>query len=152
MSVSEAQAKQGSQYQVAPRVAGNVTDPPGDYVELDYVPLESDLRQAVHGPWGEWAECLHRHETGAGGVTADHIQMASDAKLFNDTCVTYEVLEKGDGLDFLTRCSAHLSSFIKARVSQDIMRGIANTHESVKNGLLVAVELGPLPCILRPRY
>ena len=38
-----------------------------------------------------------------------------------------------------------MSSFIKARVLQDRIRGLEDSNSSVKNGSLVAIELGPPP-------
>ena len=45
-------------------------------------------------------------------------------------------------LRFLSECSARIPSVLISRVLQDTMRVAKDTYESVKNGLVVAVELG----------
>lgn len=49
------------------RVAGDVDGPPEDYVELDKPPLETELREAVNGPWGQWAELPTKSNQGRAG-------------------------------------------------------------------------------------
>ena len=51
-------------------------------------------------------------------------------------------INKEPGLSFLAQCTPHMSSFIKARVLQDMLHGMDNANDSLMNGLAVAMELG----------
>ena len=64
MNVAKNKVKRGAKYQVSARVAGGTQDQPSDYVELYYVPLQSELREAAHGPRGGWAGILPQEEAG----------------------------------------------------------------------------------------
>ena len=73
----------------------------------------------------------------------------SNGKLFDDACVIYAKIEKEPCQKFSDKRSAHLSSFIKSSVSQDILMGLADIEESVKSDYLSRRSYDSRPSKLR---
>ena len=124
------------------RVAGAGLDPPQDYCAIDYVEPEHEPRGAINGPWREWSELLPQSDEPSRTPTADRPDSNSAEPLHVATKRLMNLISQDASLSFLEKCSPHMSSFIKARVLQDMLHGLNDTNGSVVNGLVVAMELG----------
>ena len=118
------------------RVAGTNRASPTALANLDYLESEDVLRRAVHGGETLFVEQLPQHDDVTAGKHTDPIAAHSNDPKFADTLRLSSVLGKEPKLDFLNNCSPHLSSFVRAKITQSL-RG--KTH-TIDEGLTSALE------------
>ena len=122
------------------RAAGATSAPPC-YAELDYVDQEVDLRKAVNGPNHMWAEKLPQEETNR-PTEKGEAPLECDEQSYVDTVKHLKRLESMEELRFLRDCSPYLSSFVTARVLQDLRNGDTDTCRSIETALQAAADEG----------
>ena len=108
----------------ATRVAGSKYQTPEAYRDIDYVERESELRLAVNGPWHEWAEVLPQEDCPEQPTTCEHPDASSEDWLHIETKRFAESINNDTSLQFLTKCTPHMSAFLKARVLRDMTHGV----------------------------
>ena len=67
------------------RVSGSVIPVPEEYMGIDYVEQEKDLRNVAHGPWRERAQALPKQDGTHQLLSDDHHKPDYRVKLFTDT-------------------------------------------------------------------
>ena len=144
-----ANGKQEQVYVAAPitRVSGNPVGIPADYTDIDdFFEQETELRQMALRPAHAWAELLPQHDGTHPSVEQCTVKPTGTEHDMLETQRMMASINAEKGVEFLKKCSNHMSSFIKARILQDRRRGLTDCDQSIKNGLAVAVELG-LPAL-----
>lgn len=107
-----------------------------------YVDQACELREAIRGPWKDWAAILPQEDDPSTVPTHDHPESFAEERLHVENKMFMDDINKNPRIEFLRNCTPHMSSCAKDRILQDVIHGVNDVDGSITNGLAAAMELG----------